>query len=450
MRRIRAAMNAGRDDSGMSLIEVIVALMVFAVITLGVGFSLVTMTRIAYDSHNRESATNLAAAEIDLVNSIDNPFDVLSDSTTKTVGGLTYTIDRSVAWISTSGAEASCGSTSGNLQFKRVNVSVTWPGMLINDRPVRADTVLAPITRINDPSNGTIIVHVIGADGTGRAGVTVTTNPALTSTIPPTDADGCSYIMKVPPATYTVSVSKSNFIDVNQLASPSKSLDVTAGATFSASYQYDERATFNLTHAPGNPAGARLPNAATNWTTYFSTYGIYQVVDRTASIALHPFTDGYSVVAGKYEAPAGTSLGCQSPDPASWVETATLNAGVRGTPIAVAPGGSATLTVPMGKISLKIQSDTYDVIQAWSTTGAASTTDPGCTEDFMKYTFSKSSWGGGDTVTLALPYGSWKIYSAKSTDIATPTKVAFAGPITVLTGGSAAGSVVTLDPRTAK
>jgi prepilin-type N-terminal cleavage/methylation domain-containing protein len=362
VRNIHTMIRNSRDDSGLSLIEVVVALMVFAVITLGVGVSLGTMTRIAYDSHNRESATNLAAAEIDLVNSIDNPFDVASATTTKTVGNLAYTIARSVAWISTSGAEASCGSTSGNLQYKRVNVSVTWPGMLINNRPVRADTVLAPVTRINDPSYGTIIVRVIGADGTGRAGVTVTTSPALTSTIPTTDSDGCSYIMKVPPGTYSVGVAKTNFIDVNQLTSPAQSLDVTAGATFSASFQYDERATFNLAHAPGSPGGATLPQTGTNWTTYFSTFGIYQVVGRTGSIALHPFSDGYSVVSGKYAAPAGTSLGCESPDPSSWVETSTLNAGARGVPIAAAPGSSGSLGVPMGKISLTIPNGTYDVI----------------------------------------------------------------------------------------
>ena len=122
---------------------------------------------------------------------------------------------------------------------------------------MRADAALAPGTRINDPSYGTILVSVLGADGTGRSAVTVRVTPesggggaAITDTIDPTDADGCSYVLKVSPGKYKIEVEKSGYIDFNQVTVPSYiQQDIAAGSTFTAGFQYDAAGTFTLKYA---------------------------------------------------------------------------------------------------------------------------------------------------------------------------------------------------------
>ncbi len=179
-------------DSGLSITEVIVALLVFTIVILGLTTSLVTMTRLVADDRNREVAVGLAAQEIDKVRAIGDASLVLSDpGQTVTVGSTTYTVSRTTAWVNTDGSSGTCGGVGGNLQFKRVSVEVTWTHMFTLKNAVRSDTIIAPATRINDPSFGTILVSVLGVDGTGRAGVAVTaTGGGAVGAIPATDSDG--------------------------------------------------------------------------------------------------------------------------------------------------------------------------------------------------------------------------------------------------------------------
>ena len=53
--------------SGIGLVEVLVALMIFSIIAIGMGYSMLSISRLTGDSTARETATNLAAAEIDRI-----------------------------------------------------------------------------------------------------------------------------------------------------------------------------------------------------------------------------------------------------------------------------------------------------------------------------------------------------------------------------------------------
>lgn len=89
-----------RRDEGIGLVEVIVALMIFSIITLGMSFSLVTMTRIAFESKNREVAANLAAAEIDRLHSAGDAFKIHSTVepvAATVVDGINYYVRSTVA-----------------------------------------------------------------------------------------------------------------------------------------------------------------------------------------------------------------------------------------------------------------------------------------------------------------------------------------------------------------
>ncbi len=454
MASIRKLIEKARADEGMSLIEVIVALMVFAVISLGVGYSTITILKMTEDTRARQVATNLASSEIDIARGVEDPFDIVNATKTTVVSGVTYTIVRSTSWVETNGADVACGTGTGTLQSKRVNITVTWTGMLTTTQPVRSDTLISPDERINDPSLGTIRVSVLTVAGTGSAGVSVTVTPtsggsALAAQPDATDTDGCSFALKVAPGTYSVTINRANSVDTTQATSPSKSVVVTAGGSVAALFQYDYAATFNLTYAA---SGQLLPTNLD--TTFLSTYGAYVVSAGAKTQALlHPVPSGYAGIAGKYIAPVQGNAGCINVDPASWPE-ATVNgklmaAGVRTASVAAAPQGSVGMAIPMGAVNVTMPSNAY--LFAVSVAGPAGASDPGCAAA-PTYNFGLVS----GTKAIALPYGSWVLYYGSNANgsgkIAVPSANVgivggLLGGVVSILGGT---TTITLDPRVAK
>jgi type II secretory pathway pseudopilin PulG len=454
MRRLRAQ---DRED-GVSIIEVMVALMIFTVVALGLAYSMATMTKLTYESSNRETAANLASAEIDRLQALPDAFDVHSDLINPvTVDGITYNLADSVGWVSANGASGSCGTGGGNLQYKRLNVVVTWPGMIYAN-PVRADSTLAPDSRINDPSYGTIVVGITGFDGTGRSGVTVTVTPetggggvALTDPVDPTDSDGCAFALKVSPGKYKVVVSRSGYVDDAHSTTTTFSQQVVAaGGTLALPITYDAASNFSIKYAANSALNPLIPSNLE--TTLVNDHGNKTLSAPASTIQLFPWTGGYQAIAGDFSTAAGT--GCKNVDPTQWLESTTLNAGVRAVAVQTSPGGSANLPVPMGIVSLTAPvAGKVSAVQ--QTTGPNG--DPGCTSP-TTYNFTPNLTSG-QAVNIALPYGSWKIYVG-TTQVTAPAIVG--GVVDVddttgalvpgLTGGASVvtAGIATIDPRLAK
>jgi type II secretory pathway pseudopilin PulG len=459
MRTLRQRLRPLEGDEGIGMTELVVALMIFALIAVGVGYSLFSMTRLTRESTNRETAAHLAAQEVDRVQSLPDAFGVHSSTATSTIDGTEYTISTSVGWVSTTGASGACGSGGGNLQYKRVNVSVTWPGMYL-DRPVRADSALAPDSRINDPSYGTVLVSVLGIDGTGRSGVTVRVTPesggggqTITEPISATDVDGCTYVLKVSPGKYKIEVERSGYIDSSQVAVPSYTQQVVeAGATTTASFQYEAAGTFALHYAATSAADPDLPSGLD--TTFIGGLVNYVTTGTPATRKLHPFISGYQAVAGDPST-------CLNVDPQNWTADTTYQDGVRPGAVSAAPGDSATLAIGMGVFKIHIPSATnQDYVTAIQQSGASGG-NPGCASP-KTYKFS-SDYPNDVDVTLALPYGEWKLYlgnyqgdtSHPVTSGVTPIDGALQ-PSGFVTGGvetgilgasTFTGGVLILDPR---
>lgn len=457
MNKFRQLLTKAQSEEGMSLIEVVVAMIVFAIISLGVAYSTVTVSKITQDTGSRQVATNLATTEIDYIRGLQDPFLVTNDPPkTIKVGKINYYVARSVEWVDAAGVDVGCGTGTGVMQSKRLNVTVTWDGMLTTTTPVRSDTLLSPDERINDPSLGTIRISVLNVAGTGSAGVSVSITPtsggaALQEPPAATNSDGCSYALKVAPGTYSVTVNRAGSVDTNQVGSPSKSVVVTAGGSVAALFQYDYAATFSLQYASNNASGtpALLPTNLD--TTYLSTYAPY--VDSSgpkSQIALHPFPSGYAGIAGKYIAPIAGIQSCVNVDPAAWPESTVsgkvMAAGVRSPNVAALPQGSASMPIPMGLMSVKFSTTSY--LLAVSTAAPSGSGDPGCAAA-PTYTFGPVLKNG--TINVALPYGSWTLYSSSTAGGGrTVIPTANLGPVdkalTILGGGT----TVTLDPRVAK
>lgn len=460
--RLRLDGAGSYDDAGLSMTEVITALFVFTIFILGLGYSLLSMTRLVGDDENREVAAALASQEMDRVRAIPDAFDVLSSTTTQQVGGVTFTITRTAGWVTTSGSTASCGSGGGNLQDKAVDVQVTWVKQYVKTSPIRATTVLAPSTRINDPNFSTIIVSTIGADGKGKGNVPVTvTNTAtnaVLSGVDPTDGSGCSYVLKVAPGSYRVSLTQLNYISSmqalppatpTQLTTPYKDITLLAGGSGQANFQFDAQATFNVTYGPTvSGQTPKLPTALS--TTFLNTNGVQKVAaSPSTQQMLFPFGEGYAAVAGAYTTTPSATAGCQSLDPVWW------NAGtVGGVPLAsgnprpqtgVAPGATGALNVPMGVVAVTWPAvNIATSVQLQSAAAPAGTGDPGCfTAPTYTYNFSAAP-AAGTTSYLAVPFGSYQAYSAVGSVL---TLFVGGASATNATRGEVTGNVITLDPR---
>ncbi|MGV8852775.1 MAG: type IV pilus modification PilV family protein [Rhodoglobus sp.] len=448
------------SDAGMSLLEVLVAMMIFAVVSLGVLQSLTTVLTVTRDNRSRVVATNLASQEIDLARDAGDVFTLEDATYDKTLNGDVFTIKRLTEWVPSSNTSASCGTGGGTLQYKRVNISVTWPNMRKGTEAVRFDSLLAPDDRINDPALGTILVSVIGGSGSGSSGVSVTATPSsapngaqnLTVVPPATDSQGCSYILKVKPGNYDVTVSRSGYItDAGQVAAPSKLTQVVAGTASSVSFNYDKAATFRVKYV-SDPAPSLLQIPKDMSTSFGSSYGVFLSAATTSSLSrnldLFPWRSGYIGYAGKYlakpEDASSTAPYCESRNPASWAEAdvaGVIYKSPASVPVAAAPGDSADLTVPMGLVEINGLSGKK--LQATSIAPVTGSGDPGCTAPNV-LTFDSIF---PDTTHIALPYGTWELRRASGSSWVLLDPGSVTAPIV---GGTATvTSVVTVDPRVA-
>ncbi|TFC91820.1 MULTISPECIES: prepilin-type N-terminal cleavage/methylation domain-containing protein [Cryobacterium] len=442
------------NSRGLTIIEILVAMMIFAIIAVGVGAALLATLTISHDNKAREVASSLAASEIDLVRANGDPFKVFNAparTVSNPTGGI-YTVKRTTAWVTPSGLAATCGTGGGALQYKLVTVSVSWQGMRSTTDPVITDTLLAPTTRINDPTKGTILLSVVDAKDRGKENVTFTISPSLGAvTLRPTDEDGCSFLLQVPAGTYTITLNTPGMVDFTQSATPAKTLPVTIGASTSFAFKYDDAATVTLNYASNRPpAPAPSPIIPADMSATFSnSYGVFPKFATGPNVKLHPWEVGYQAVAGTYR---DTTPSCVSVDPESWAPDTRVSpplSRLKLPAVALAPLGTVSVDIPMGIVDIERESE-----DRWVTAvSQVDTPIPGqqsCGAT-MTYRFGQIMTGGGSSrYRIALPFGSWRLYTTGSATDSSPTLFANPSKLWLVTPGlpmAASGGLFALDPR---
>lgn len=437
-------------DSGVTLVEVVVAVVVFMLLAAGVSAGAVTVIRYTADSRSREIATNLAAQELDAVRLVADPFALHAATTVKTISGRNYMIARSTSWVSAAGGDVAC-STSTTLKYRRVNVTVSWNGQLPGTSDVRSDTLFAPNGPIDSATTGSVGVAMIGADGSGEAGVSVTLvatgGGAVTPSSQPsnTDENGCSFATGIRPGTYTITASRSGSIDDSQVAAPIKSITVVAGSTTPVSYTYDNAGTFPISYDSNYDGTALLPMDLT--TTFLSSLSPYIPSGSSTSLPLFPINAGYRAIAGSPVTTTGATI-CRSVDPGAWpasiMTTPALAAGLPSDPVAASAGQTALrpLGVSMGVVQVKASG--AGTLTATSTNSSSATPggNPGCSTN-RSYNFGSVLKNG--TVVVALPFGQWTLSGSVKFTINTLTNAT-----NTSTSTSATSVSVLLDPRAKK
>lgn len=456
MMRSSEALRSRRTDEGFSLVEMVVALAILALVSTGIAAGTGAVVKMTAETRARQIAVNLAEAKLDEDRGILDPFKIFAGTSSQVVGNRTYTLVQDTSLVSDDGSDITCGSGK-TIYYRRISVTVRWTGMLATTSPVQSDTVLSPNGRINDSSTGSIAVRVTGSSGLGQPAVPVTITPNTGSALPlqkqpdATDAEGCSYALGVAPGAYTVKIQRSGWVDTGQASVPTNAtVAVVAGRTTSVVFEYADAMDYSLTYAGGTSPvlPANLP--VTFLTPTATPYITPSDAAPPTTVSLYPYPAGYTAIAGAAADSNGKPT-CASQDPAAWqagtYDGVTVGQGMRSTPVAATAGGSASLDVPMGTFRVNQLSALYltAVAQNDTTNG-----QPGCAKP-ATFTFSTLSLGSS---VLALPYGTYKIYSGGLLGALT-TAITSNGTIKPITTGHdgelstflpASGTLV-LDPR---
>lgn len=447
--RLRAARES---DEGFSIIEVMVAMTVFALIAAGVAAGIVSTLYLTQDNRSREAALNLANQALDAARSTKDVFTLDDDTSTQSVGNQDYTVKQTTNWINSDGSDNSCGAGSGVLAYKRVSINVSWTsGTSPRQKNVVLDTLIAPSSAVSSATASTIVVGVRTATGGPNSGVAVTITPvsggATSLSNPPaaTDSNGCSYAVGVTPGTYKVTIAKSGNIDKTGATAPNASVATTAGGVGNAAFLYDQ----GITVTAGAPLNLKDGVTAKLPTSLPMTYRYDDTVKTvtTNSAVLFPYQ--WTAMAGAY-----TST-CTDVDPTAWPTANNLATspnifnGMDGATPGYNPTTSTTATAraPMGVIDVKMGGADTVLVATSKNTSAVANGDPGCAPTA---TYSFTGMTSAAATTIALPFGTWTLrgttvlgglFSSNSQNVSP-------NPNVTNLKVSTSSNVVTLDPRT--
>jgi hypothetical protein len=483
------------DDSGISIIEVLAATLIFMLLFVGIAQGLVTVIRLAGDQKHRVTALSIAAGEIDAIRAYKSVFDIKEGTrvvTPDSSDGTVYTISRETSWVDSAGNDVSCGGSSGtSLAMLRVNVKVTWHGQMAPLQPVQTDTLVAPNGSINDANTGVLILGVKGADGFGVKGVNVDLTPSgsVSGVVPVpsvTDDNGCSYALGVPVGSYKITLTKDGtYVDLDGNPEPivlagddttAHTYKFTAGNTRTLTAFMAKGALFNVTWDTGIAAlnadlNSATPSSPWVWvgTKKLTVLPLSSTTSKSLTFSgnplrFYPDPVGFSAVYGEYSEPnqAG-QFGCKAPNPANWPAGSGLQAGILDQ-VSGSSSSATTLRVGVGVVHVKlaatqvsgstnsntaVQTATATIKATMQPSGGAQ--NPGCVVT-MQLTSEQLQMGEFD---LVLPYGSWSL-SASTNDTQWRTgssgnrkywKWQYSVSYTQVTQGSVSGSTVVLDPR---
>lgn len=381
--RSRVARPAG--DEGMTLVEVVVAVTLLALLMLGLGASLGAGLQLIRTDRQRVVAANLATQQMERLRSMafsDLPLG--RTETTETVDDIVYSVRQDVEWQD-QGSDAGPCDGGTTLDFVRVDVSVRWEDMRVI-KPVQSQTLLAPTAGSFDPTKGNIAVQLRDRDAADLGGVPVRASGPSGTFVRSTTASGCAFFNQLTPGSYSVSLSSAGYVDGQGVASPSQSVTVTAGGTPSRQFDYDRAATLAVTMTA--PNGGTVPNAlaVSVGNTHFPTprYKVFTGTGTARTISnLFPYPEGYQLWAGE----------CADAKPPAATDD------VIDGPVATEPGQTTAATLQIPTVNLRVLRAGVGVPGVQVTAVHDST----CTSSFVVGTTDATG-----TVRAVVPFGRWQ------------------------------------------
>lgn len=418
-----------RDDSGFTLVEVVVSFVVLAIFASALVVTLLNGLKVSKTARQRVAASNLAAREIEIVRnkfatsgdaalavaaqaSITNENSLSGAGTPSIVDGTPYTVLRTAQWQPTGTGETACdGGSSVSFPALKVSVQVSWPNMG-NAKPVHTETAMTPLKgQLDDDALMFIAVKVQNAAGGVSTGVPVALSGPGGAFNGTTDASGCAVFQVNLAGSYSVTLNTAGWVDQTGLQNSVKAtpVTVTAGSLGQATMTYDLAASMDV--SVGYTAGylPATPSALVNYTQpnvpLASSRRIVASAGSTTHVTgLWPTSAGYSPWLG----------GCGDSDPAG-----IPTAGTRVNPVVMVPGGNGVVTALLAPVDITAKSGTATTATiAGGVVTATSQASPTCATADKVLTLGTTSSTG--TLKASLPFGVWKL----SIKVGTATAIA--------------------------
>jgi type II secretory pathway pseudopilin PulG len=406
----RTGLRQPADQGGYSVVELLVALTIFALVFAAVSIGVGRALDLNRNNRNRSAASYLASRQLEEARS--KPFDEVVPGRTAcsyqmppaacgySIPPSPYTVTQDVTWVAPSSTSSSCnvpnGSSGAALAYKRVTVTVTWPDMR-TVAPVASQTLITPPTGVYDRYDGHVGVRLFDRTAAPLAGQTVTLSGPGSDTQVSTE-DGCAFFAYLDPGTYTVTLNTAGYVDRQGNQPAVQTASVQAAQITTVQFDYDRAATLEVGLVP--PAGAVIPSGIavtvansnlTVGTKSFSEASTGSGANRTVT-PLFPYASGYQAWAGD----------CADADPGSYP------GGSRGPTLTSDPGGTNS---PPGSANLAA----VDVVAqrplgtplSGATVQAVHAAGTGCPAGETLTSATRTDANG--RLRLALPYGTWTI-----------------------------------------
>ncbi len=274
-----------KSSGGFTLVEVVVAMAVFALFAVGIYSSIQTVLKMVYQSRTRTLETALAAEWLETARNVPygsvgivggSPPGVLPHTQTIVRNGATFVLTTTVRNIDDpfDGTIGGATNDTSPADYKLVQVEVLCPACG-QQSPLILSAIVAPKNLEGATDNGALFLHVFDANGISVAGADVhIVNTLVTPNLvidDVTDNGGMLKLIDVPTSTlgYQITVSKSGYsTDFTVLSSadnphPTKPpANVVSQSITDLSFAIDRTAALQVTTL--TPACSVLPNTLFN------------------------------------------------------------------------------------------------------------------------------------------------------------------------------------------
>jgi prepilin-type N-terminal cleavage/methylation domain-containing protein len=407
------------DDSGFSLIEVVVALVVLMVFAGALSVTLLNSLGVSKAARQRVAAGNLAARELEIVRNkfASSDVDAIAVAAQSTVingnpvgaagpsyvDGTPYTVRRDVQWLPTGTGVSACdGGALVNSPALQVVVTVTWPNMR-TARPVIAETVMTPLKgTLDNVTTAYIAIKIQAADGTAADGVPATATGPGGTFVHSTDASGCVVFQVGAAGNYSVTLNTAGWVDqTGAQVSVKTPITAAAGTMVRASMTYDLAASMDVTLASdgGYPLPAPLPAVnyiKPNVATSLAQQTFTSLTTTTHITGLWPTNAGYAAWSG----------GCPDSDPA-----ASPTSGSRAAPVVIAPGANGNLIARLAPVLITVKTAGGKPIQGLTLTATSAATTPSAcgVGVYDRVLTLQGTTDGSGNLKASLPFGKWTL-----------------------------------------
>lgn len=294
------------DESGVTIIEVIVSAVLMVAISASIFTALNAVSRAGAQERHQARAYAIAQEDQARIRSLQvSAVSHLSQTNTVTDDGIAYTVVSTGTPAIDRTATAACDSGNSSADYIKISSSVTWTSMA-PQKPVVIESIVTPPNGSLDANRGALGVSIINSNNGPYSGINVTgTGAGSFSGV--TTSTGCVLFGDLPEGNYTVTPSLSNLVDSDGNAPIGIATSVVAGSSNTLGLQYDKGGTINpLTFKTVKPSGGAAVASTADAVTVFNT-GMTQgeqfgttgtPVSNLSLTPLFPFLSPDSVYAG--------------------------------------------------------------------------------------------------------------------------------------------------------